>query len=80
MFMSANGERITGTVKFFNNTRGYGFIIPDGGGADVWVHKTVVKAARRARLEQGQRLTFVTLSHEKGMRAADLRFIAKVLP
>ena len=47
-----------GTVKWFNSTKGYGFIEPDDGGADVFVHITAVQASGMDRLEEGQKLSF----------------------
>ncbi len=48
----------TGTVKWFNATKGYGFIQPDGGGADVFVHISAVERAGLGSLSDGQKLTF----------------------
>ena len=47
-----------GTVKWFNSTKGYGFIEPEDGGADVFVHITAVQASGMDGLEEGQRLSF----------------------
>ena len=47
-----------GTVKWFNSTRGYGFIEPEAGGADVFVHITAVHASGMDGLEEGQKLSF----------------------
>ncbi len=49
---------MTGTVKFFNGERGYGFIKPDDGGRDVFVHITAVECAGLKELAEGQRITF----------------------
>lgn len=48
----------TGTVKWFNATKGYGFIQPEGGGADVFVHISAVERAGLASLSEGQRIGF----------------------
>ena len=48
----------TGTVKFFNTERGYGFIKPDDGGRDVFVHITAVEQAGMKSLTEGQRISF----------------------
>ena len=48
----------TGTVKFFNATKGYGFIAPDNGGADVFVHISAVQRAGLATLADGQKVSF----------------------
>ena len=49
---------MTGTVKFFNGERGYGFIKPDDGGRDVFVHITAVERAGLKSLIEGQRISF----------------------
>src|SRR6266478_3742694 len=49
-----------GTVKFFNTAKGFGFISPEGGGKDVYVHATAVEAAGMRSLTEGQRVSFDT--------------------
>jgi cold shock protein len=73
------GERsfpmaMTGTVKFFNGERGYGFIKPDDGGRDVFVHITAVERAGLKDLTEGQRITFEVEPDKKGKgpKAVDL--------
>jgi len=48
----------TGTVKFFNTTKGFGFIAPDNGGADVFVHISAVERAGMTNLVEGQKINF----------------------
>ncbi|MGJ3231249.1 MAG: cold-shock protein [Oceanicaulis sp.] len=48
----------TGIVKWFNSTKGYGFIQPDDGGKDVFVHATAVERAGMGQLNEGQRLQY----------------------
>ena len=48
----------TGTVKFFNPAKGFGYIAPDDGGEDVFVHASVVKRSGLAKLNQGDRVVF----------------------
>src|SRR5437899_706368 len=57
---------MSGTVKFFNGERGYGFIKPDDGGRDVFVHITAVEQAGLKDLIEGQRITFEVEPDKKG--------------
>lgn len=50
----------TGTVKWFNDTKGYGFIAPDNGGSDVFVHISAVQRSGLQGLTEGQKVTFDT--------------------
>jgi cold shock protein len=50
----------TGTVKFYNEQRGFGFIQPDGGGKDVFVHATALERAGLRSLREGQKVSFET--------------------
>jgi CspA family cold shock protein len=56
----------SGTVKFFNGERGYGFIKPDDGGRDVFVHITAVEQAGLKSLTEGQRINFDVEPDKKG--------------
>jgi CspA family cold shock protein len=56
----------TGTVKFFNSERGYGFVKPDDGGRDVFVHITAVESAGLKSLTEGQRISFDVEPDKKG--------------
>jgi len=51
---------MTGTVKFYNSQKGYGFIAPDGGGKDVFVHATALERAGIHTLNEGQKVSFDT--------------------
>jgi len=62
----------TGTVKWFNATKGFGFIAPDGGGKDVFVHVTAVQRAGLQALSEGQRVTFDVVDDRKGKKAENL--------
>jgi CspA family cold shock protein len=48
----------TGTVKWYNETKGYGFILPDNGGKDVFVHATAVERAGMRGLAEGQKVSY----------------------
>ncbi len=60
-----------GTVKFFNTAKGYGFIQPDGGGKDAFVHITALERAGIYTLNEGQRVEFELVSERNGKQAAD---------
>ncbi len=59
-----------GTVKWYNPTKGFGFILPDDGGDDVFIHISVVQAAGLAQLIEGQTVTFVAAHGPKGPAAS----------
>jgi cold shock protein len=67
----------TGTVKFFNANKGFGFITPDGGGPDIFLHVTAVERAGLASLNEGQRVSFETEPDKKGKgpKAVNLQLI-----
>ena len=60
----------TGTVKWFNPTKGYGFIQPDGGGRDVFVHISAVEKAGLGTLNEGAKVSYEIVSN-KGMESAE---------
>lgn len=60
----------TGTVKFFNANRGYGFIQPDDGGSDVFVHVTAVEQAGMNTLVEGQKLSFEVVKDNRSGKSA----------
>ena len=59
-----------GTVKFFNDSKGYGFIQPDGGGNDAFVHITAVERAGLNSLRQDQRLSYDLEQDQRGKTSA----------
>ena len=63
----------TGVVKFFNTTKGLGFITPNGGGKDVFVHAVAVEQAGLRSLSEGQTITFDTEQDARGPKAVNLR-------
>ncbi len=64
-----------GTVKFFNAAKGYGFIAPEGGGKDVFVHATAVEAAGMRTLTEGQRVSFDVQPDARGVKATNLKSV-----
>ena len=62
----------TGTVKWFNATKGFGFIQPDGGGADVFVHISAVERADLNGLNEGQKIAYEIVADKRtGRSSAD---------
>ena len=62
-----------GTVKFFNTSKGFGFISPEGGAKDVFVHATAVEASGMTSLSEGQKLSFDIQPDAKGSKAVNLQ-------
>jgi CspA family cold shock protein len=65
----------TGTVKWFNSTKGYGFIQPDAGGADVFVHISAVERAGMRDLREGQKLSYELATERGKTSAANLKVV-----
>jgi CspA family cold shock protein len=61
---------MTGTVKFFNNTKGFGFIKPDDGGDDVFVHSSGLSTSK---ISEGDKVTFNVADGKKGVTAIDVK-------
>ena len=62
-----------GTVKFFNASKGFGFISPSDGGKDVFVHISAVEASGLASLSEGQKVSFDIQPDAKGPKAVNLK-------
>ena len=62
-----------GTVKWFSNQKGYGFITPDGGGKDVFVHHSAIQGDGYKTLDEGQNVDFEVTQGPKGEQAASVR-------
>ena len=63
---------VTGTVKWFNESKGYGFITPQDGGKDVFVHHSAITGTGFKTLTEGQRVTFDVKQGPKGLQAVDV--------
>ena len=65
----------TGTVKFFNSQKGFGFIQPQDGGQDVFVHISAVERAGMSNLNEGQKLTYDVVSERGKLAASNLQSV-----
>ena len=63
----------TGIVKWFNNTKGYGFVTPDDGDADVFVHFSSIQMEGFKTLKEGQRVEFEVTEGPKGLHATSIQ-------
>ena len=63
----------SGVVKWFNAEKGFGFITPDGGGDDLFVHQSEIQMEGYRTLDEGQTVEFETKQGPKGLQAANVR-------
>ena len=63
----------TGTVKWFNDAKGFGFITQDGGGDDLFVHYRSIESSGFKSLQEGQKVSYVAVKGQKGMQAEQVR-------
>jgi CspA family cold shock protein len=66
-------NRQTGTVKWFNDEKGFGFITPEGGGDDLFVHFKAIQSDGFKSLKEGQKVSFIAAKGQKGMQAEEVR-------
>lgn len=71
--MSNQQDQQTGTVKWFNPDKGFGFITPDAGGEDLFAHFSEIKSDGFKTLAEAQRVLFEVKPGKKGMQAANIR-------
>jgi CspA family cold shock protein len=62
-----------GTVKWFNDSKGFGFVTPEDGGKDLFAHFSAIQQAGFKTLQEGQRVTFDVTTGPKGLQAANIR-------
>ncbi len=63
----------TGTVKWFNDAKGFGFITPEDGGADLFAHFSAIQGNGFKSLQENQRVTFDVTTGPKGLQASNIR-------
>jgi CspA family cold shock protein len=73
--MEAN--RMDGTVKWFSRVKGYGFIAPDDGGKEIFVHFSGIEGEGYRNLEEGQKVTYVVEDTPKGPQAVSVRAVTE---
>jgi CspA family cold shock protein len=65
----------TGTVKWFNDAKGFGFVTPQGGGEDLFAHFTAIQQPGFKTLKEGQQVTFDVATGPKGKQATNIRIV-----
>ncbi|MCI0511476.1 MULTISPECIES: cold-shock protein [Chromohalobacter] len=65
----------TGTVKWFNDTKGYGFISPEDGGDDLFAHFSEIQAEGFKTLQDGQKVSFEVTQGKKGLQASNIKVV-----
>ncbi|HKX19703.1 MAG TPA: cold-shock protein [bacterium] len=65
----------TGTVKWFNGEKGYGFITPEDGSKDLFVHYSAIQAEGYKSLEEGQKVEYEATQGQKGPQASNVRLV-----
>ncbi|AYC33863.1 cold-shock protein [Pseudomonas sp. LS44] len=68
-------NRENGTVKWFNDEKGFGFITPSNGGADLFVHYKAIQTQGFKSLKEGQAVSFVAVKGQKGMQAEEVQVV-----
>ena len=64
---------LNGTVKWFNDSKGFGFIEQEAGGEDVFVHHSAIQGSGYSSLQEGAKVTYEVTQEAKGLRAANVR-------
>jgi CspA family cold shock protein len=75
LVLKGDKQMAQGTVKWFNSDKGFGFIAPDDGSADVFVHHSAIDAGGYRTLEENQKVEFTTRQGPKGLQAEQVQVI-----
>jgi CspA family cold shock protein len=73
IFFKEVQDMATGTVKWFNDSKGFGFITPEDGGADLFAHFSAIQEQGFKTLKEGQRVNFDVTTGPKGLQASNIR-------
>lgn len=68
----SNGPKVTGTVKWFNDAKGFGFVTPDNGGEDLFAHFSAINMDGFKTLKEGQKVAFEVTQGQKGKQATNI--------
>jgi len=74
--LKENTKMATGTVKWFNDSKGFGFVTQEGGGEDVFCHQSAIQATGFRSLTEGQKVEFDVTKGPKGLQASNVRVIS----
>ena len=69
---TSDGPRVTGTVKWFNDAKGFGFVTPDNGGEDLFAHFSAINMDGFKTLKEGQKVAFEVTQGQKGKQATNI--------
>ena len=69
---TSNGPKVTGTVKWFNDAKGFGFVTPDDGGEDLFAHFSAIQMNGFKTLKEGQKVAFEVTQGPKGKQAINI--------
>ena len=76
--MSSDTQRLTGTIKWYNRKKGFGFVTPDAGGEDIFVHRSALPQKHQSHLEENDRIAFYVEHQPKGPSAAEVTLLEEV--
>lgn len=68
----------TGEVKWFNNAKGWGFVLPEDGGSDIFVHYSSIQGTGYKSLTAGQMISFDTIQGDRGLHATNVTLLSEV--
>jgi len=74
-FFQDSQDMATGTVKWFNDSKGFGFVTPEDGGKDLFAHFSAIQGQGFKTLKEGQRVSFDVTTGPKGLQAANIRSV-----